>query len=78
VHSSKRIRGERAWKEIGDMLQAPSYLSRVDHNWKIRARKQRTGVGKFPFVKRTITDWNQLSEGEIGALTGNTHSFRKS
>jgi hypothetical protein len=25
----------------------------------------------------TITDWNQLSEGEIGALTGNTHSFRK-
>jgi hypothetical protein len=52
-----------------------SYLSRVDHNWKIRARKQRTDVGKFSFVNRTITDWNQLSEGEIGALIGNTHSF---
>ena len=31
---------ERAWKAIGDGLQAPSYLSRIDHHWKIRARKQ--------------------------------------
>ena len=62
---------------IRDRLQAPSCLSRVDHNWKIRARKQRTDVGKYSFVNRTITDWNQLTEGEIGALTGNTYSFRK-
>jgi hypothetical protein len=73
----KSYRGERVWKEIGYRLQAPSYLSRVDHNWKIKARKQRTGVRKFSIVNRTITDWNQLSEGEIGALTGNTHSYRK-
>jgi hypothetical protein len=26
---------------------------------------------------RTITDWNQLPEEAIGALTGNTLSFRK-
>jgi hypothetical protein len=71
-------KGGKAWKEIRDRFQAPSYLSRVDHNWKIRARKQRPDVGKFSFVNRTIIDWNQLSEGEIGALTGNTHSFRKS
>jgi hypothetical protein len=69
--------GERAWKSIGDRLQAPSYLSSVDHNWKIRARKQRTDVGKYSFVNRTITDWNQLTEGEIGVLTGNTYSFSK-
>jgi hypothetical protein len=69
--------GERAWKAIGDRLQAPSYLSRVDHNWKIRARKQRTDVGKYSFVNRTITDWNQLTVGEIGAITGNMYSFRK-
>jgi hypothetical protein len=49
----------------------------VNHNCKIRARKQSTDVGKYSFVNRTITDWNQLSEGEIGALTGNTSSFRK-
>jgi hypothetical protein len=60
-----------------DRLQAPNYLSRVDHNWKIRARKQRTDISKYSFVNRTITDWNQLTEGEIGALTSNTCSFRK-
>jgi hypothetical protein len=49
----------------------------VDRNWKNRARKHRKGVGKFSFVNRTITDWNQLSEGEKRALTGNTHSVRK-
>ena len=38
----KAYTGDRAWMAIGDRLQAPSYLSRVDHNWKIRARKQRT------------------------------------
>jgi hypothetical protein len=56
----------RAWKAIADRLQAPSYLSRVDHNCKIRARKQRTDVGKYSFVNRTITDWTQLSEAELG------------
>jgi hypothetical protein len=37
----KAYTGERAWKAIGDRLQAPSYLSRVDHYWKIRARKKK-------------------------------------
>jgi hypothetical protein len=49
--------GERAWKAIGDRLQVSRYLSEVDHNWKIRARKQRTDVSKYFFVNRTITDW---------------------
>jgi hypothetical protein len=69
----KMYTGERAWKAIGDRLQAPSCLSRVDHNWKIRARKQRTNVEKYSFVNRSITDWNQLPEGVIGALTGNMY-----
>jgi hypothetical protein len=66
VVATRYIYHQTAWKEIGDRLQAPSYLSRVDHNWKIRARKERTDVGIFSFVSRTITDWNQLSEGEKG------------
>jgi hypothetical protein len=73
----KAYTGKRAWKAIGDRLQVPTYLSRVDHNWKIRARKQRKDVGKHSFVNRTITDWNQLPDWEIGALTGNTYSFRE-
>ena len=62
--------GERAWKAIGDRLQAPSYLSTVEHDWKIRARKQRTDVGKYSFVNRTITDWNQLPGGTIRTSHG--------
>jgi hypothetical protein len=34
-------------------------------------------VGKYSFVNRTITDWNKLTEWDIGAVTGNTCSFRK-
>jgi hypothetical protein len=49
----KAYNGERACKDTGVMLQMPHYLSRDDHHWKIRARKQRTDVGKFSFVIRT-------------------------
>jgi hypothetical protein len=65
----KAYTGERAWKAIGNWLQAPSYLGRVNHYWKIRARKQRTDIGKYSFVNRTITDCNKLPEGAIGTST---------
>jgi hypothetical protein len=41
-------------------LISKTMLSRVDHNRRIRARKQRTDVGKYSFVNRTIQNWNQL------------------
>jgi hypothetical protein len=44
----------------------------------IRARKQRTDIGKYPFVNRSIIDWNQLSEGAIGTSHGKTHIFKTS
>ena len=53
----KAYTGGRAWKEIGDRLLKPCYLSRGDHNRKIRTRKQRTDVGKYSFVNRTIKSW---------------------
>jgi hypothetical protein len=68
--------GEREWKAIGNSLQAPSYLSRVDHYWKIRARKQRTDIGKYSFVNRSITKWNQLPEGAIGTSHCKKHIFK--
>ena len=64
---------ERAWKAIRDRLQAPSYLSRFDHNWKVKDRKQRTDIGKYSFVNRSITDWDKLPEGAIGTYNGKTH-----
>jgi hypothetical protein len=72
----KAYNDERAWKDIGDRIQAPYYLSRVDHFWKIRARKIRTDVGNFSFVNRTIADWNQLPEGVIGTYRQNTYLER--
>jgi len=42
----KAYSGKRAWKFIGDRLQRPNYLSRIDHDWKIRNRRQRTDIGK--------------------------------
>ena len=43
----KAYSGERAWKAIGDRLQGPHYLSTVDHERKIRSRRQRTDIGKI-------------------------------
>jgi hypothetical protein len=37
----------------------------------------RTDIGKFPFVNRTIPEWNQLSEGVIGTSPVKMHIFRK-
>jgi len=67
---------ERTWRAIGDRLQAPSYLCRVDHCWKIRARKQRTDIGKYSFVNWSITDWNKLPEGATGTSNSKTHIFK--
>ena len=60
-----------------DRLQAQSYLSRVDHKWKIRARRQRTDVGKYCFVNRTIADWNRLPEEVVRDSYGKSTVFRK-
>jgi hypothetical protein len=64
----KAYTGERAWKAIGDRLQRPHYLCRVDHNRKIRNRKQRTDIGKFSFVNRTIQLWNKLPADALGTF----------
>ena len=72
----KAYTGDRAWKEIGDRLQVPSFLSRVDHKWKIRARRQRTDVGKYSFVNRTVADWNRLPEEVIRDCHVKSQIFR--
>ena len=56
----KTYTGGRARKAIGNRLLKPCYLSRSDHNRKIRTRKQRIDVGKNSFLNRTIKSWNQL------------------
>ena len=50
----KAYSGQRAWKAKCDRLRRPYYRSRVDHVRKIRDRKQRTDIGEYCFVNRTI------------------------
>ena len=68
---------ERAWKPIGDRLQRPHYLSRLDHEKKIRSRRQRTDIGKYCFVNRTIQHWNQFPAEVLGILLYKTITFKK-
>ena len=42
----------REVKAIGDRLHRPYYLSWVNHDWKIRNRRQRMDIGKYSFVNR--------------------------
>jgi hypothetical protein len=61
---------------IVDRLQAPSYLSRVDHHWKIRARKQRTDIGKYSFLNRSILTGTSYLKERSGLPTVK-HIFSK-
>jgi hypothetical protein len=56
----KSYTGERARTATGDKLQGPCCLSSDDHHRKIRVRKQRKDIGKYPFVNRTICGTNCL------------------
>jgi len=69
--------GDHAWKPIGNRLQRPHYLSRVDHERKIRSRRQRTDIGKYSFVNRTIQHWNQLPAAVLATLPCKPITFKK-
>jgi hypothetical protein len=73
----KAYAGEQAWKDICDRLQRPCHLNRVDHDRKIRSRKQRTDFGKYSLVNRTIQLWNQLPADALWTLSCKPSNFRK-
>jgi hypothetical protein len=49
----------------------PCFLGRVNHVRKIRDRNQRTNIGKYSFVNRTIKNWNQLPAEAFGIFIVN-------
>jgi len=67
----------RSWKAIGNRLLKPCYLSRDDHNRKIRTRKRRTYVLRYSFANRTIKSWNQLPAGLLASFPCQLNTFRK-
>ena len=68
---------ETAWKAIDDRLVQRCYQSRDGHNRKIRAREQRTDVGKYSFVNRTIKRWNRLAAGLLASFPCKLNTFTK-
>jgi hypothetical protein len=65
------------WKAIGDRLQRSNDLSRIDHEQKIRNRRQRMDIRKYSFVYRTVRFWNQLPAEILRALPCKPSAFRK-
>ena len=63
----KAYSGERVWKPIGDRLQRP----------QSRSRRQRTDIGKYSFVTRTIQHWNQSPAEVLGTLSCKPITFKK-
>jgi hypothetical protein len=61
-------KGERTWKARSQTVPESRYLSRVDHESKVRSRKQRTDAGKYSFVNRAIQLWNELPADALGTL----------
>jgi hypothetical protein len=59
------------------VLDESILLSRVDHEWNIRNRRQRMNIGKYSFVNRTIQLWNRLPAEIVGTLPCKPNAFRK-
>jgi hypothetical protein len=57
--------------------QRSADLSWVDHDWKIKNRRQRTDIGKYSFVCKTIQLWNKLHMNALGTFPSKPSTFRK-
>ena len=69
--------GEPAWKSTGNRLKGTCYRSRDDHHRKIRARKQRTDIGKYRCVYGNIKLWKKLSAEALATFHCKSHILRK-
>ena len=49
----------------------------MDHERKIRNRRQRTDIGNYSSVNRTIRLWNRLPAEILGTLPRKPNAFRK-
>jgi hypothetical protein len=57
-----------AWNAIRYRLRRAYCLSWVDNVRKVRDRKQRTDIGNYSFVNRTVKSWIQLPAEALGTF----------
>jgi hypothetical protein len=69
--------GGWAWQSIGDRLKGPCNLSREELDSKTKDLKQRTDIGKYCYVNRTIKLWNQLPAEALATFPCKPHIFRR-
>jgi len=67
---------ELAWKAVGDRLERPYCLIRVNYDWKIWNRRQRMDIGKHSFVNRTIQLWTKLPVNALGNFLFKLSTFK--
>lgn len=72
----KAYTGKWEWISIGGRLKRPCYRSKDDHDRKIRARQQRTDIGKYSLVNSAIKLWNQLPAEALANFLRKSHRFR--
>jgi hypothetical protein len=51
-------------------------LTRVDRDWKIRDRRQRTEIEKYSLANMAIQLWNKLPVNALGTLPSKSSIFR--
>jgi hypothetical protein len=73
----KICKGRTGLESNKDILLKLCYMSREDHNWKIRTRKQTADVGKYSFVNQTIRSWNQLLAGLLVSFSHKLKSLER-
>ena len=73
----KAYTGERAWRATRDRFTGPCYLSRDDHDHKIRASQQRRDIGKSSFVNRANKLQNQRPAEALAAFPRKSHIFER-
>ncbi len=66
-----------AWAEITKRLGSPSRVGRNDHTCKIKSRGQRSDVGKYSYVNRTIKNWNEIPAAVVEPFPGSVGVFRR-
>jgi hypothetical protein len=51
-------------------------LNGTDHSRKTECRRQKTDIGKYSFVNRTVDDWNRLAAEVLQHLPCNSSVFK--
>jgi len=77
VNRRRRFVREARKEEVTTQLLLLPVCPKWDHERKIRSRRQRTDIGKYSSVNRTIQHWNRIPAEALGTLPCKPIIFKK-